>query len=159
MGDMFNLVSIAWHMFNAAILGTAMYLLLYKPVRAFMLKRQSAVQVQLDDAASRQAQAEQLQRDGERILEDAQRKAAETIAKSAETAQKRADEITERAQEEIKRIRARAEADIDKMRVQAQEALRDQAAELAVQMAEKLIGRGITQDDHAKLIDALIERL
>ncbi|MDR1263261.1 MAG: F0F1 ATP synthase subunit B [Oscillospiraceae bacterium] len=159
MAEMFNPVSIALHMLNAAILGTAMYFLLYRPVRAFMLKRQNAVQSQIDDAASMRAKAAELQRDSERLIEDAQRKAAETIAQSAETAERRAAEITERAQDEIKRARASAEADIEKMRIQAQEALRDQAADLAVQMAEKLIGRGITGEDHTRLVGALIERL
>ncbi|MDR2657280.1 MAG: F0F1 ATP synthase subunit B [Oscillospiraceae bacterium] len=159
MAEMFNPISIALHMLNATILGTAMYFLLYRPVRAFMLKRQNAVQSQIDDAASMRAKAAELQRGSERLIEDAQRKAAETIAQSAETAERRAAEIIERAQGEIKRARASAEADIEKMRVQAQEALRDQAADLAVQMAETLIGRGITSEDHTRLVGALIERL
>ncbi|GHU67459.1 hypothetical protein FACS1894184_07340 [Clostridia bacterium] len=156
MAEMFNPVSIALHMLNAAILGAFIYFLLYKPVRAFMLTRQNAVQLQLDDAASLRTQAETMRRDGERLIEDAQRKAAQTIAQAAETAELRAAEITERAADEINRTRADAQADIEKMRIQAQEALRDQAADLAVQMVEKLIGRVITQEDHTRLVDALL---
>ncbi|MDR0397318.1 MAG: F0F1 ATP synthase subunit B [Oscillospiraceae bacterium] len=159
MADMFNPATIALHMLNAAILGAAMYFLLYKPVRAFMAKRQGMVQSQLDGAAAARAKAESLRRESERMLEEARRKADDTIAQSAKTAELRAAEITERAQEDIKRIRADAQADIEKMRVQAQEALRDQAADLAVIMAEKLIGRGITAEDHTRLVEALIERL
>ncbi|MDR1598746.1 MAG: F0F1 ATP synthase subunit B [Oscillospiraceae bacterium] len=159
MAEMFNPTSIALHMFNAAIMGVAIYFLLYKPVRAFMAKRSGEVQAQIDEAAAMRAQAEALTREGERIIEDARRKAEETIAQSASAAQARADEITGRAMEEANRLREDALADALKTRVQAREALRDETAALAVMMAEKLIGRGMTDEDHARLVDALIEGL
>ncbi|MDR1570808.1 MAG: F0F1 ATP synthase subunit B [Oscillospiraceae bacterium] len=159
MGGLFNPVSIAFHMINAAILGVALYKLLYKPVRAFMLGRQEMIRAKVDDADALMKRAEETREEIARITEEAERKAAGIITNSSQLAEARAVEILSRAQEEAERTARRAKDDADKMIIQAQETIRDQAGDLAVSMAEKLIGRGITREDHARLINDMIEGL
>jgi F-type H+-transporting ATPase subunit b len=159
MGGLFNPVSIAFHMINAAILGVALYKLLYKPVRAFMLGRQEMIRAKVDDADALMKRAEETREEIARITEEAERKAAGIITNSSQLAEARAVEILSRAQEEAERTARRAKDDADKMIIQAQETIRDQAGDLAVSMAEKLIGRGITREDHAQLINDMIEGL
>jgi F-type H+-transporting ATPase subunit b len=159
MEEIFNPVSLALHMLNTAILGVAAYFLLWKPVSAFILKRGAAIKSDIDSAAERRRKAEDMVRESERVIENAERRASETIAKAADTAERRAAEIISKAHADAARLKADAEADIEKQRVKVQEALRDESAKLALELAEKLIGRDITAEDNTRLIDSLLERM
>lgn len=159
MEGFFNPVSILLHMLNAAILGGALYYLLYRPVRRFMLARQETIQSKLDDAAAAARLAEESRANNELAAREAERKAAGIITDGTKIAQARAEEILLQAREEAVRTARRAKSDAEKMLIEARETMRDQAADLALKMAEKLIARDISREDHTRLINELIERL
>ena len=56
--------------------------------------------------------------------------------------------IVERAREEARQEKRRAEADI-----------REELADLSTELAEKLLGREISEQDHRTMIDDFIEKL
>lgn len=58
------------HLLNFAILGGGLYLLLYKPVKQFMEKREAYYRQEHDDAETDRAQAEEYKKNYEKQLQD-----------------------------------------------------------------------------------------
>jgi len=106
----------------------------------------------------------------ERDLRLAQEKAADDMRASKEEAaaiieqaNKRANQIVEeakaQAREEVNRVKASAEAEIEQQINQAKEALRGQAAALAIAGAEKILEASVDEKAHAQLVDKLAAEL
>ena len=159
MEGLFNPVSILLHIFNAAILFAVLYFLLYKPVRKYMRSRSDGIQAELEEVQAKQQAADEAQEASKKRLADAAAEASRTIASSAEQAQQRAQEILDHTQGQAKDIVDHAHVEAESIAKIAMETIQDQAAELAVTMAEKLLGRVVTEADHDKLIRELLERL
>lgn len=159
MEGFFNPVSILLHIFNAAILFAVLYFLLYKPVRKYMRSRSDGIQAELDAAQAKQQEASAAREAVQKQLDDAAQEASRTISASAEQAQQRAQEILDHTQGQAKVIVDRAHAEAESIAKVALETMHDQAAELAVSMAEKLLKREVSDADHDKLIQELLERL
>lgn len=159
MEGLINPVSIALHMVNAALLFGVLYLLLYKPVRKYMLARSAGIQAELDDAAAKERSALEARTASEKQLSDAAEAASRTIAQGAQQAQQRAEEIMASTQSEADAIIAHAQSEAETLSKAAIDTMHDEVAELAVSMAEKLLSREVTDADHDKLIRKLLERL
>ena len=85
---------------------------------------------------------------------------AREVVRSAMTkANEMSDEILADTGREVARMKARAEADIAQERKRAANALKDDVADLSMEIAEKVIGREIGEDDHRALIDDCIKEL
>ena len=107
------------HLFNFLILAGGLYLLLYKPVKAFMEKRK-AYYADMDAAANaKKAEAEETQRQYAQHLETAEAEAAELKRKALEPAEQAAAEQLAEAKKERQAILARAqrEAESEKEKV------------------------------------------
>ena len=83
---------------------------------------------------------------------------AEKAAKLAETQQKEARILAD-AKSEADRMREKAQADIALDRQKAESQLQGQVAGLAVDIAEKLMGRELGRQDQDALINACIQGL
>lgn len=122
------------HLLNFVILAGGLYLLLYKPVKAFMEKRQQYYQEQDAKAAKTLADAEKTMAEVRQQLKNADADAAAKLA----AAQKSADAAMQR---QLSDARAQADAhaaaqrEHDKLLSDAQKELKD----LAVTATEKLV--------------------
>ena len=105
---------------------------------------------------------EQAQRD-KTVYEDklatADSEAREVVRSAMTKANEMSDEILADTGREVARMKARAEADIAQERKRAANALKDDVADLSMEIAEKVIGREIGEDDHRALIDDCIKEL
>jgi F-type H+-transporting ATPase subunit b len=144
-------------MLNAAILGAALYFLLYKPVNKFMLAREESVAAKLEEAEAARVRAEELSARYDSDAKEAERKIAAIINDGTKLAESRADEIIALAREHADAAQKRARADAEKMVLEARETMRDEAADLAVKMAAKLLSHDVSSNDHARLINELVE--
>ena len=148
---LFNLRDILLHIINTLILFVAIRLLVYKPIRKFLNARTERVQGEMDAAAAQKAEAAG-------VLEAAQaeRKAADAAVAQAQadgamraqqsgeqlmaSAKAQADEILRKAHEEAERVKTAAQAEIQA-----------QALSMAVDIAEKMIGRELAVKDNETL--------
>ncbi len=138
--QLFNVRDILLHIVNTLILFVAIRLLVYKPVRKFMNARTERVQAQMDEAAAREAEAKQALEDANAQREEAARLAVMAQAESAEQARASAAETVEEARRQAEDIVAAAQADIQA-----------QALSMAVEIAEKMIGRELQNKDNDAL--------
>lgn len=133
------------HMFNLIILGFGLYLLLYKPVKAFMDKRE-AYYKDLDDSANKKNE------DADKLLKeyrDKLAKADEEIKEKKNIAMKELDDKVNselnKAKEDAKRIVEDAKAQGQKKHDELVESANKDICDLAIKATGKLVDK--TLDD------------
>lgn len=132
-------------MFNLIILGFGLYLLLYKPVKAFMDKRE-AYYKELDDSANKKNE------DADKLLKEYQDKLAkadEEIKDKKNIAMKELDDKVNselnKAKEDAKRIVEDAKAQGQKKHDELVESANKDICDLAIKATSKLVDK--TLDD------------
>ena len=129
------------------------------PLLAALEERQAGIRKSLDDAdtakrelAEVQAKASaligQARTEADAILSEARTDGARIRQELREAAQKEAEAITRNAQQQIQLERDRAVSEI-----------RQQAVELSVMIASKLIRRNLTREDNEALIDDALRQV
>lgn len=133
------------HMFNLIILGFGLYFILYKPVKAFMDKRE-AYYKDLDDSANKKNE------DADKLLKEYQDKLAkadEEIKDKKNIAMKELDDKVNselnKAKEDAKRIVEDAKAQGQKKHDELVESANKDICDLAIKATSKLVDK--TLDD------------
>ena len=129
------------------------------PLNRIMEERQATIRQALADAEEakrRSAEAEDEQR---RIVSEARTQARGVVEEANKMAEQARTERRQQAEAEYERIVGAASADIEAQARRAQEELRQQAADLAIAVAERVIGEGIDRQAQAELINRTIDEV
>jgi F-type H+-transporting ATPase subunit b len=159
MRGLFNPLSIALHVLNAAILFAAVYFLMFKPVRRFMDARRQNIQKEIEEAGMLRAQADAANSDIQLRHNAALADIASQIAKGREQAREQSEIIIEAAQSEARRIIESARREADEIYANNNEAMREFAASLAVDISAKILDREISERDNSRLIDEFLKEV
>lgn len=147
------------HLLNFIILVVVLRLLLYKPVKKFMEKRDK----EYKDADSKYRESvkaiEENQAKEEKILDEARDEAVHIAEEAHALAMIQNDEIINSAREEAKKIIAKATSDSAKAVAKDKEEMLHSINNLAVDISKKILDRELTNDDNDKFIDNLINNL
>lgn len=140
---------ILFHAINLIILIVAMYLLLFKPVKKIIASRRQ----KLDDIRKENERMREETESMKSGYEEIKQKALEESAVISERAVARGNEIVEEAQKEAAAIleNAQKEAVAEKQRVQHE--LYDSVGHIAVEIAEKILEREVSEEDNKRIID------
>lgn len=109
-----------------------------------------------EDAKRRSAEAEQ---EYKRIVSEARTQARSVVEEANKMAEQARSERRQQAESEYERIVGSAQSEIDAQTRRAQEQLRQQAAGLAVAVAEKILGEGIDRSAQEGLINRTIDQV
>ena len=123
------------HLLNFAILAGGLYLLLYKPVKAFLAKRERFYQDQADQAEKTRQEAEALKAEAQAQADAAGEEAKAIRAKARQDAQGLRQDARAQAERILSDARTQAERDRKKVIEEAE----DQVKELVSAAAEKLV--------------------
>jgi len=115
----------------------------FKPLFNMIKKRQDTLNNELDSATTKNEEAEGYLVESKKAIEDARIKASGIIEEARENAEKQADSIVKKAQDDAAEILARAEEDAARMKRSAMDELKDDIADLAVQVAERVLGDAV----------------
>lgn len=148
---LFDVKDILLHMLNTAILFVAIRLLVYKPIRAFLNKRSDKVAAELDGAAEKAAQARVALEEAQASRSAAEAAVAQLQADGAMRAQETGEELLAAARAQAGEIVRRAQAEAEAAKAAAQEEIQARALVMAVDIAERMIGRELAQKDNAAL--------
>ncbi|USF25921.1 ATP synthase subunit b [Firmicutes bacterium ASF500] len=129
------------HWMNLAILTGGLYVLLYKPVKQFMDKREAHYQELERQAADKLAQAEQLKAERQAQLDQAGEEIRQARAKAQQSAQQAAQEQLDQAQAQAQHIVAKAQAEAEQSRDRIRRESQRELRELAAQAAKRLAAR------------------
>jgi F-type H+-transporting ATPase subunit b len=130
-----------------------------RPIQAFFAARRARIQEDLDSAARLLASAEsrqaQLQRQLTRLDEELER----IRATARERAEQERQRILADAATAAERIRSEARSAVQRETQRAREALRAEAAELALELAAERLREEVTEADRDRLLDEFVERI
>jgi F-type H+-transporting ATPase subunit b len=154
-----GLSTLLWQALNLAILVGVLIYFARKPVAEFLARRRSSIQHDLDASARLLAESEA------RLAEWKQRAArldaelAEIRDASRRLAEQEREAILAQARVSAERIRRDANVAVEQELQRARARLSEEAAELAVQLAGKLVREQVREDDERRLFDELVARL
>lgn len=131
----------------------------WKPLMAMMEKREQLIARNIDDAEAKKLDAERLLKEQQQQLEDTRNKSSAVIEKARDSADKMEREQLAAAKVEIVRLKEEARKAIELERKQALASAQNDISRLSLDIAEKLIGKELSNEGHAELIEEYIERL
>ena len=120
-------------------------------------ERNEKILGEIKAAEDARANAKAAQEEFERKLVQAQQDADAMIKEARAQAQKAADDLRARSEAELAELKKRANAEMDAARRQAVAELEAHAAELAVSVASKILGRAIDAKDQKSLVEQSIK--
>jgi len=138
-------------------------LLLWKLAWGPILQALDRREKRIDDAI---ASAEKAREDGEQILArqkeelaKARDEARAIVNEATSDAGKRGEEIVLQARQESEKLLERARREIKSEEVQAVSRVRQEAVDIALDAAGRLLGRTISGDDHRRMVENFIAEM
>lgn len=132
---------------------------LFKPVMKMIQDRQKEIDDLYADANNAKADAAAMQSEYQVKLNDAQATSERIVKEAVTRGQNREEEIIRQANAEAAAIRDKASADIAMEKKKALNDAKDEISEIAVAIAEKVVGRELNAADQSELVDAFIDQL
>ncbi|HON59181.1 MAG TPA: ATP synthase F0 subunit B [Smithella sp.] len=145
--------------FNFVVLIGLLYWLLAAKIKDFFVGRRAEIKESIEKAAERKAEAEKKFREYSEKLDKASMEIDNIfeMIKAQGVAEKQ--KIIEDAERTAKKMKEDAQARIEQETKKATDMLKAQAVEISVQMAEEILKKNITQEDHAKMVKEYIDKV
>jgi F-type H+-transporting ATPase subunit b len=131
----------------------------FGPILAAVTAREEGINKALEEARSRQAEAERLLEEHKQQLADARRQAQEILAEGREAGGRLQKEIEGKARDESEAILTRAKAEIEREKEAAVEVLRRETVDLALAVASKLLNEKLDSEQDRRLVVDFVDGL
>ena len=149
--------SILFHLVNVVILIVALYFLLYKPVKKIIYNHRQKLKDVFDENKKLEEDALEMKQKYEGMIEDVKQEAMRVSAEAAEKAQRKSDEIINHAKEQADNILENAKKDVAASKLRLKNEFRDSVSKMAVDIAEKVLEREVSEEDNKDIIDACLK--
>lgn len=156
--DLISWTRIAAYAVNIVILFLFLRWLLYKPVGKFLAEREQRFAQRREDLEAREADAQTLREKYERALAEAHEESSRIIQESRVQANRRAEEILEEARRQSRELVDRARAEIQEERRVSRQAMREEVALLAIDIASRVLEREVTLEDNRAVVERFLSR-
>lgn len=158
------LVSLDWQTIVVQLINLGIQILLFKkflyqPVKKILAKRQGLVDQPLKEAEEAREQALSMKAEYESSLSKANEEADRIMKEASAAASRKGERIVTEAQQEAATLKAQARQDIAAQQKRAINDAKDQIGSMAMDIASKVVGREITEKDHADLVDEFIRNV
>lgn len=154
-----NFFTALFTLVNTVVLFLVLKKFLFKPVMQMITDRQKEIDDMYNAADSAKSEAQALEAEYKEKLSQAAITGERMVKEATERGQKREEEILRQANAEAEAIMAKASADIAREKKKALNDAKDEISVIAIAIAEKVVGREITDADHSALVDGFIDRL
>ena len=130
----------------------------WKPILKAVKEREDSINNSLAEAENARKEMQNLKADNERILKEARNEREALLKEAREIRTNLIEEAKGEAQVEAEKLVTKAKESIDTERKAAINDLKNQVAELSVEIAEKLIKEQLaSKDSQVKLVDNLLK--
>ena len=158
------LVSLDWQTIIIQLINLGIQILLfkkflYKPVMKILRKRQGHVDQPLKEAEAAKQEALSMKKEYEANLSKANEEADRIVKEASAAASQKSERIVSDAQEEAAALKAQAQLDIAAQQKRAINDAKDEIGSMAVDIASKVSGREINEQDQADLVDEFIQNV
>ncbi len=150
---------IFWELISFGILLWVLYKFALPPILETLETRERKIRDSLDQAEQNRAEAEGKLKEYEAKLQVAAKEAEGILTEAKAKAQRLLDENEQRLRAESQRIKEETTQEIDRERRKAVEAIKGQTADLAILVAQKVIGRSLSEDDHRRFAQEALEAI
>lgn len=132
---------------------------LFIPVMNMIKARQEEIDSMYLEAENAKGEALALEAEYKDKLSQAALTGERMVKEAVERGQRREEEILRQANLEADAVMAKAAADIARERKKALNDAKDEISDIAMAIAEKVVGRELNGADHSALVDGFIDRL
>ena len=132
---------------------------LFKPVMNMIQSRQEEIDSLYRDASTAKDEALAMEAEYKEKLSQAAITGERMVKEAVERGQRREEEILHQANLEASAIMEKASADIALEKKKALNDAKDEISDIAMAIAEKVVGRSLNAADQAGLVDHFIEEL
>ena len=143
---------------NFTLLAVLLYFVAYKPILRMLDQRSERIKQGLEDAELASRRAAEMEQEFEQRLAEARKEGQEIIAQATQMSEKARLEILETAREEARAQVEKAKEEISRERELAMSELRQQVADLSLNISEKVIGESLDQQRQRDLIADFLEQ-
>ena len=128
-------------------------------IKAIIDARREAADKEITDAKAAKEEAMVIKATYEQNMLESKAKAEEILQNAQQTAAHRGEQIINDAQKTAVAMKQKAEAEIAREKKRALNDAKNEISEIAMAIASKVVGRELTADDHAKMVDSFIDEL
>ena len=129
------------------------------PLLAALDERQAGIRKSLEDADRARKELEQVQQESAAIIGKAHAEADGFLSVARADGAKLREDLRQQAQQEAQGILQNAERQIQQERDRALQQIRQEAVDVSLMIASKLIRRNLTAEDNASLIDEALKQV
>ncbi|MGH7261436.1 MAG: F0F1 ATP synthase subunit B [Nitrospiraceae bacterium] len=144
---------IFWEVISFAILLAVLWKFAFPPILKTLEERERKIKESLEQADRHRAEAEQKMQEYEAKLKTASKEAEAVLAQAKERAQRIMEENEQRLKTETQRLKEDATREIEQERRRAVQEIRNQTTDMALLVAEKVVGRSLNDADHKRMAD------
>jgi F-type H+-transporting ATPase subunit b len=124
----------------------------WRPLLDALERRQDAIRKSLDEARQAKKELERLNEESARILAEARVEADAIISRSRADASRAGDELKQKARADAESIVRNAERQIQLETSRAVQRVRQEAVDISIAIASKIIQRNLSKEDNERLI-------
>ncbi len=150
---------IFWEIVSFGVLLWVLYKFAFPPILEALETRERKIRESLEQAERHRTEAERKLREYEAKLAAAAQEAETVLSRAKERAQHLLEENEQRLKTEAERMKADATREIEAERRRAIQDIRNQTTDLALQIAEKVVERSLTDADHRRLADEALKAI
>jgi F-type H+-transporting ATPase subunit b len=147
-----------WTILTFLVLLTLLARFAWGPLLKALDSRQETIRKSLDDADRAKQELARLHEESAQIIRSARADAEAVIAQSRSDADRLREEMRQKARTEANGIVRNAERQIEMQTDRALQQIRQEAVELSVLIASKLLQRNLTPEDNERLIDEALKQ-
>jgi F-type H+-transporting ATPase subunit b len=154
-----NWLNFAWRALNFLVLVGFLYWLLANKIKEFFVTRRADIKTALEDAEAAKAEAQRKYNEYITKLDKAagEIKNITEMIKAQGLAEK--EKIIEDAKKAAEKMKEDTKARMEQEFKKASNELRGEAVQLSVQIAEEILKRNVTQEDHNKMVEDYLEKV
>ncbi len=150
---------IFWTLVTFAIASYVLRRVAWGPIVARVDEREKVIQASIDAAKHERAEAEKLLGEQKAAIAQARREAAEMVRKNAEDVERLRTDLLAKARVQAEELKADAKRSIEEEKTKAVAEVKGVAADLAIQIAEKLLGENLDADKQRRLAQQYLDSL
>ena len=148
-----------WGSFSFLVLVVLMWKFAFPSVQKAMQARTEKIRSNLDEADKVRQEASGILQEYQRQLADARSEANRIIEEARQAADQLRQDMVRRADEEVAEMRRRSIEDLKAAQDRVMGQLRLQVRDLAIELAEKVVGANLDRTRNLALVDQLIAEL
>lgn len=122
-------------------------------------QRRTAADKEISEANDAKQEALAIKQTYEENMRQAKEEAGQILMNAQRTATNRSEEIIRDAQEQAVQLKQKAAADIAQEKKKALNDAKNEISGMAMEIAGKVVGRALTEDDQSRLVDEFIQEL